>query len=195
MLTHRTFSIRRMLAINGTLAAVTGVALCGGAAYAAHGTGGDPTVRPAAASASTPRCHTGDVSADLRQLDPSAGNRHAVLTLKNTSSHTCHTRGHVGMELRASDGSALPTNAVWTGGGGSTLTVKPGASVYTRLDWTVVPSGGEPATGPCEPTPAKLAVTPPDEYTQRVLAWPYGPVCAQGTIDSGPLRAGTGPAY
>ena len=194
MRTHRTPRIHRILAINGALAAVTGAALSGGAAYA-HDTGGATMRLTAASVASTPRCHTTDVSAHLRRLNPSAGNRHAVLTLKNTSGHACHTRGHVGMELRASDGSALPTDAVWTGGGGSTLTVQPGASVYTRLDWGVVPSGGEPTTGQCEPNPAKLAVTPPDEYTQRVLTWPYGPVCAHGTIYSGALRAGTGPAY
>jgi hypothetical protein len=181
--------VRRGLAATGVLAAALAAA---GAATSANAA---TTTRSAGAAASTPRCHTADLAAHLRQLDPSAGNRHAVLTLENTSGRTCHTRGHAGMQLRASTGTALPTKAVWVGGGGSTVTIKPGHRAYTRLDWGVVPSGGEPVTGRCEPTPARLAVTPPDERTQRTVTWPYGPVCGHGAIDSQPLRAGSGPAY
>jgi hypothetical protein len=184
--------VRRGLAATGVLA----TALAGaGIATAANASTSAGVPRSAGAAASAPRCQTADLAAHLRQLNPSAGNRHAVLSLENTSGRTCHTRGHIGMRLRDSTGKALPTKAVWVGGGGSTVTIKPGHRAYTRLDWGVVPSGNEPVTGRCEPTPARLAVTPPDERTQRTLTWSNGPVCGHGAIDSQPLRAGSGPAY
>ena len=60
------------------------------------------------------------------------------------------------------------------------------------LHWTVVQAADETAT-PCEPVAASVRVTPPDETTQLVLAWAYGPVCQHGRIDAGPLAPGTGP--
>jgi len=183
----------RGLAATGVLGFT--IAGLGVVAYAAPAAGQSTAARHPAAARPSPRCHTGDLTAGLRALDPSAGGRHAVLTLRNDSGHACRVGGHAGLQLYADDGAEVPTNAVWAGGRGEHFTLIPGASAFTRLDWGVVPAGDEPTTGTCEPGAARLAVTPPDEYTQRTTAWPYGPVCAHGTITTGPLAPGIGPVY
>lgn len=180
-----------------------GVALAGaGVLYAAPAVAGQ--ARPAPPTAhrtgrgpgwATPRCHTAELAVRLRTLNPGAGGRHAALTLRNVGYRACHVRGHVGMQLYDGNYGQVPTTAMWAGGYGHRVTLWPGDSAYTRLDWGVVPAGDEPVTGPCEPSPAWLAVTPPDQYTQRFITWPYGPVCEHGTITSGPLRPGIGPVY
>lgn len=194
----------RGLAATGAL----GAAIAGVVAYAVPATAAGAMAGPSAATrpaahrpavqpgdSATPRCRTGDLSVRLRALDPSAGGRHAALTLRNVGHRACHVRGHVGLQLYAGDGSQVPTTAYWAGGRGDRVTLIPGASAFTRLDWGVIPAGDEPVTGPCEPSAAWLSVTPPDQFTQRSVAWPYGPVCEHGAITSGPLSPGIGPVY
>jgi hypothetical protein len=55
----------------------------------------------------------------------------------------------------------------------------------------VVPAGTESQTGPCEPTPTHLLITPPDETQPIAVPWPYGPVCQRGRIDQTDVEAHT----
>jgi len=71
--------------------------------------------------------------------------------------------------------------------------LRSGASAYSRLHWGVVAAGTESQTGPCEPTPAYLLVTPPDETQPITVAWSYGMVCQHGRIDQTAYAAGTAP--
>jgi hypothetical protein len=179
------------------------------AALAACSSGAPPTsqasptqsaaaTQPAGATpggdAGTPRCHTGDLSAAVRGLDPGAGQRHAVLVLTNRSGHACGAYGYVGMQLVDGAGAPVPTNIVRASPPSpAALTLAPGASAYTVLHWTVVSGPGDSQTGPCEPAPAAARVTPPDETSQVSVPWTLGFVCLQGRIDLGALAPGTGP--
>jgi hypothetical protein len=98
------------------------------------------------------------------------------------------------MLLLGPDHQPLPTNVVRNPPPPQPLVLAPGAIVHTVLHWTVVNSPGDSAPQ-CQPQPAFLDITPPDETTQLVLGWSGEPVCAQGRIDIEPLSQGPGPAF
>lgn len=144
---------------------------------------------PASApAASTPRCHTADVSAKVGAVDAGAGQRNATLTLTNRSGHTCRTAGYVGLQLATAAGGKIPTSTKRTGGSAPTVTLRPGAKAVATLAWTVVATGSEPTNGPCERSATDLLVIPPDETTQTTTAWTQGPVCNRGQFTIGALR-------
>jgi hypothetical protein len=102
--------------------------------------------------------------------------------------------GFPGLQLLDSSRQALPTNVVRDHQQPpQTVQLAPGAAAFTTLHWGLVAGNGEPQTTQCEPTPASLEVTPPDETTQLVIGWGYGPVCQKGRIDVPALAPGTGP--
>jgi hypothetical protein len=147
---------------------------------------------PAGAGAHrTDRCHTSNLSATLVEGSPGAGQRYAQIVLTNRSSATCTVYGYGGMLLLDAHKHALPTNVHRDP---STpprkVTLAPGGKAHSQLHWTVIPGPGEPTTGPCEPTPAYLQVTPPDERARLTTTWSFGPVCQHGRIDQGAYRAG-----
>ncbi|MBW8487102.1 DUF4232 domain-containing protein [Actinomadura parmotrematis] len=150
-----------------------------------------PTAGGTAAGGTTPRCSTADLRMALEPAGAAAGSRYAYLVLTNRSGSACRVYGYVGMQLYGPDGR-LPTDVRRAEPSPSPLVLKPNGSAYARLQWTVVASGGESATGPCEPTPERLEVTPPDERTRLSGTWSQGMVCAHGRIRVTPLAPGRG---
>jgi hypothetical protein len=159
----------------------------GGAASPA----GSPT---AAATQAPTRCHTADLAGSLRPGSPGAGQRYAVLVLTNLSSQTCWVYGYVGMQLFDGAGHPLPTNVIRDPATPATITLQPGDTAFALLHWGAINGVGDSPTAQCQPDPASVQVTPPDETTQLVIPWSYGMVCQQGRIDIPPLAAGTGPS-
>jgi hypothetical protein len=158
----------------------------------APGASAVPTAGPASSSA-VPRCHTGDLALALGPVSPGAGQRYVTAVLTNRSSHACWTYGYIGMRLVDGTGRPVPTELVrQPSPAPAMVSLAPGGTVYAVLHWTVVQAVDETAT-PCEPVAASVQVTPPDETTQLVVGWAYGPVCQHGRIDVGALAPGTGP--
>lgn len=157
---------------------------------------GGPTGPTGSADPSGPgRCGTGMLAARLRMAGPAAGSRYAVLVLTNQSVVSCRVHGYAGMLLLAASGAALPTNVIrLRPGPPAVVPLRPGQSAWAMVHWSVVPDSGEPQHGPCQPTPGRAWVTPPDERTQLTVAWDFGPVCQHGTIRLDPFAAGTGPS-
>lgn len=135
------------------------------------------------------RCHTSELAATVTMRDSAAGHRHAWLVLANRSGTTCTVYGYGGMQLYRSNGAPVPTRMVRDPAvPPRLLTLAPDTSVRASLSWTVVPTGGEPATRACEPTATTAHVTPPDETSYDSIPWRFGEVCNRGTIDEGAFR-------
>ncbi|MCI2423803.1 DUF4232 domain-containing protein [Saccharopolyspora sp. K220] len=130
------------------------------------------------------RCHTSMLSGSLAQPDAGAGQRYAELVLRNSSSETCTLYGYGGMQLIDQSGRPLPTDMTRVPNPGPTLiTLAPGETASATLHWTAVPHEGEPEDAPCQPTPARAEVIPPDETDPLSITWTSGPVCGFGSID------------
>jgi hypothetical protein len=154
-----------------------------------------PTLSPTAAATQSPaRCHTSELAGSLRPGSPGAGQRYAVLVLTNLSSRTCWVYGYVGMQLQDGAGHPLPTNVIRAPATPATISLQPGDTAFALLHWSAVNGPGDSPSAQCQPDPASVQVTPPDETTQLVIPWSYGMVCQQGRIDIPPLAAGTGPS-
>jgi hypothetical protein len=93
-------------------------------------------------------------------------------------------KGYGGVGLYDSAGRALPTRQVRVPAPAPRLvTLRPGESATSQLQWSAVPGAGESQTGDCQPAAATLRVIPPDETEPLSLPWPAGPVCVAGTIE------------
>ncbi|HEU5475416.1 MAG TPA: DUF4232 domain-containing protein [Actinophytocola sp.] len=157
----------------------------------AAGSGTTTTTAGPPATASTapslgdvPRCETGWLTGSVRPLEPAAGNRYAQLVLTNTGGPLCAMYGYGGLQLVDAQGTPNPTDLVRTPDPGPTLvSLKPGEAAVKKLHWTVVPSGDEPTTGPCQPPSAGAKVIPPDETTALSVNYDFGSVCAGGKIE------------
>jgi hypothetical protein len=145
----------------------------------------------------TARCHTADLAVSLRQLSGAMGQVYAALDLTNLSGHTCEVYGYVGMLLMKGDFHALPTNVVREADPRpQVVTLAPGKTAFTQLHWTHFPDApDEQHPGNCQPEPALVQITPPDETTQLVTGWSMGPVCGDGRISTGALAPGAGPVF
>ncbi|NHD18179.1 MULTISPECIES: DUF4232 domain-containing protein [unclassified Actinopolyspora] len=129
------------------------------------------------------RCHTGSLDGSLKRGHPGAGQRYAELTVRNTGDSTCTLYGYPGLELLDESGSPLPTDVSRTADPGpSTLRLAPDETSSAQLHWGVVPTGTDPAGSSCEPVPAGVRVTPPDETDSFRLDWNLGRVCG-GDVD------------
>jgi hypothetical protein len=199
---------RLPLATAASLALALAAAGCGG--HAVNPTASAPTsiVPPAATTpaATTPatttpatrpagpgRCHTADLTARLRDLDSAAGSRYEALALTNRSTRTCGVYGYGGVQLLDAARRPLPTHQVRDRLAPPHLVLlRPGASAYSRLHWSVVPADTESVTGPCEPTPTYLLITPPDETQPITVAW-SAEVCSHGRIAQTAYAPGTAP--
>lgn len=148
--------------------------------------GRESTERPSTSTGQPPpvsRCHTGMLDGALKRGSPGAGQRYAELTLRNTGDSTCTLYGYPGLELLDESGSTLPTDVSRTADPGpDTLRLAPDETSSAQLHWSVVPSGTDPAGSSCEPVPAGVTITPPDETDSFRLDWNHGRVCG-GDID------------
>jgi Domain of unknown function (DUF4232) len=163
---------------------------------------GPPTPAPTLVTAAptTPagpgRCRTADLTAGLHDLDPGAGQRYEVLVFTNRSTSSYRVYGYGGIQLLDAARHPLPTRQIRSRYAPPRLvTLRPGASAYSMLHWTVVPDDAEGLTWPCEPEPSYLLVTPPDETQPITVVWSAGSVCQHGSIGQTAYVAGTGPTY
>lgn len=138
----------------------------------------------ASSSSSTQRCHSGGLVGRLATEDSSTGHRHALLELRNISGSTCTVYGYGGVQLIDDVGQNLPTHQVRVASPAPTpVTVPAGGTATSQLTWAEIPGDGDATSGPCQPTPATLAVIPPDETQPLSIPWTLGPVCQGGTLD------------
>jgi hypothetical protein len=134
------------------------------------------------------RCHTSELAAALTPASPGAGQRYALLSLRNRSPHTCRIFGFAGLLLLDSHRRALPTNVVRDlSHAPRAVVLAPGSRTRTLLHWGVIPDASEPQTGACERQPSWVEVTPPDERTHLLIRWRLGVVCEQGRLDATPF--------
>lgn len=145
-------------------------------------------------AAGPPTCATSQLAATISEPDAGAGQRNAYLTFTNNGSSPCTMIGYVGLQLLDAQGDDVPTDVVRDPGPKDLVTIAPGAQAYTTLHWGAIASGNEPDDGPCEPNPAQIEITSPNETTSLVQPWTNGPVCGQGEIDTVPVVAGAPPA-
>ncbi|MBA8826778.1 hypothetical protein FHX42_004157 [Saccharopolyspora lacisalsi] len=130
------------------------------------------------------RCHTSMLEGGLQQGSPGAGQRHARLSLRNTSGQDCTIYGYSGLRLIGQQGEPLPTEVNRTPGQGpEVVRLAPGEAATATLHWSVVPTGDTPSTGPCGYQPSQLMVTPPDETSSLTVDWNGGRICGGGAID------------
>lgn len=135
------------------------------------------------------RCHTGQLSASVQAPDAGAGQRYAELVLRNNGPQPCTVYGYGGMQLIAANGAPVPTDLEREPNPRPSLVhLAPGATTRAKLHWTVVPTGDEPTNGPCEPEPASVRVTPPDEKAAQTVPWEHGPICDHGRIQGSAYR-------
>ena len=116
---------------------------------------------------------------------PGAGRAAATVSLTNLGSAPCTLVGYGGVSLRRSDDGPVPSSQVRAATPApSSVTLAPGLGVRSTLSWSTVadPAVGEPADGPCEPTPTTLQVIPPNQVPQLAVPWTAGPVCGQGAL-------------
>jgi hypothetical protein len=178
---------------SGSAGSTDGVAAAG---TSSAGTPAGSTSRAASSSspaatttARTDRCHTSELTGSLTAQSAGAGQRYATLVLRNTGGEACTVHGFGGIGLAASDGSALPTRQVRSGGPAATVLLAPGGSVRSTLHWSAVNGPGDSSTGPCQPSPATLRVIPPDETDALPVPWTLGPVCSAGAIEQRPYTS------
>ncbi len=141
------------------------------------------------AQARPPRCRAADLAVRIGHTHAGAGQRWASLHVRNRTHSTCRTYGYVGLRLLDGQGNNLPTDVVRTRHDARRdVQLQPQDDAYTDVHWGAVAGSGEPESGACELTPAKLQVTPPDGTHQLVTAWRDGPVCEQGRLEIEPLH-------
>lgn len=146
-------------------------------------------VAPGPAQAQAARCRAADLAVRIGHTHAGAGQRWASLHVRNRTHSTCRTYGYVGLRLLDGRGNKLPTDVVRTRHDARReVELQPQDDAYTIVHWGAVAGAGESENGACEPTPARLEVTPPDGTRQLVTAWRDGPVCEQGRLEIEPLH-------
>ncbi|SDD35878.1 DUF4232 domain-containing protein [Actinokineospora iranica] len=193
----------RLVAATGTLLALAacGQAPSGPDTTGRAATGGATTVptSPAAvpeqpedvaAPGGTTRCTASMLRGEIGEVGAAAGNRYATLTVVNGGEQPCTLYGYGALRLIGPGGEPLPTDAVRVPDPAPELVVlAPGAAAEKDLHWGVVPGPGEPVTGPCQATPERLEVIPPDGTEPVPVAWSFGPVCGHGRIEGSAYHA------
>jgi len=166
---------------------------------------GPPTPTPTDRTAGAPvppttptgpdRCHTADLTAGLHNLDAAAGSRYATVVLTNRTRSTCRIYGYGGVQLLDAARHPLPTHQIRDPGTPPRpVLLRPGGSASSGLHWSPLPDGTESQTGPCQPTPTYLLITPPDETQPITVPWSSSePACSHGRIGQTAYVAGTTP--
>ena len=131
------------------------------------------------------RCTAALLSGSVDSMDADAGSRYVTLVVRNTSKQTCTLKGFGGLEMLSATKQPISTNAERNLAPAPTLvTLAPGASAGKYLRWSVVATGDEPTTGPCQPQSSSINVTPPDETEAFEVDYELGPVCSNGRIET-----------
>lgn len=198
---HNMFS-RPVIAVATGCAALMLAAGCGSDGDDASVTTGGKNGRSAPASAKpsatahgdpdhgASACGTAALRARLTLNGAAAGNRFATLVLTNTGAAPCRTYGYAGLRLTGGGDPPTKTKRSTETGKPERVTLKPGKSAWSRLQWGTVPGAGDHQNGDCQPTATGLWVTPPDQRAHLAVNWSYGPVCERGTVNVNPLRPG-----
>jgi Protein of unknown function (DUF4232) len=183
---------RRSRARVGWALGVSVLAACAGSSGRSASTTTTASVARSSTSgpaAPRPACQTGQLQVSLVGPDAGAGQRYVTLVLTNAGG-TCQTVGYVGLQLLGPGGVAIPTDVARVAGPVASVTLPPGGQASTPLHWAGIPLSDEAQTGPCEPMPAQVEVTPPNQTQFLTAAWSFDPVCGHGHIDVQPLVAG-----
>jgi len=128
------------------------------------------------------RCHTPDLHVYLVGTRGAAGTLAGDIAFRNRSAHTCFVFGHPGLGLEDSHHRLLRSRVTW----GSTVArhdpgphrvvLGPGHAAYANLSWSDVQVRNERCA-----QPRWLEVTPPDEFTHRLVPF-RAPVCNHGHL-------------
>jgi len=136
------------------------------------------------------RCRTAQLLVSFGTVGAAAGSRYVRLVLTNQGA-PCRTRGYVGLQLLGPSGQLVPTDVVRDlSVPAAAVIVGTGAQTSALLHWGAIPGGNEPQSGPCEPEPQRVEVTPPNDFHFTIAPWTLGPVCERGRIDTRPQEAG-----
>lgn len=137
------------------------------------------------------KCTAAMLSGSIQQSDAGAGQRYANLVVTNKATKACTLFGYGGLQLVDANGNPTPTNLTRVPNPGPTLvTLPPGGTASKKLHWGVVPAGGEPVEGPCQPPSAGATVIPPDDTQPFKVTFDFGSVCAKGTIEGSAYHKG-----
>ncbi|ANZ36536.1 peptidase C14, caspase catalytic subunit P20 [Lentzea guizhouensis] len=129
------------------------------------------------------RCNASVLKGAVEPTDAGAGNRYGKFVVTNTGSAQCTLSGYSGFQLENGAG-AVPTKLErMADPGPKPVNLAPGAKAAANLHWGVIPAGGEPVDGPCQPEPSKAAAIPPNETAPISVPWTLGPVCSGGRIE------------
>jgi hypothetical protein len=135
------------------------------------------------------------LAAELTPPDAGAGQRYSKLIFTNNGSAECSMIGYPGFQLFGAGNAALPTHVLRNTQRASLLvTLAPGGGhAYSVIHWGVIASApGDSETDPCQPDPAQIQITPPNETHSLFQPWSFGPVCGEGTLGVDPMMPGVG---
>jgi hypothetical protein len=149
---------------------------------------------PATAAPLGATCTTGQLAATFSAIPGSAGagNITYALRLRNVAKVPCSVSGLPQFTLLDAKGHKLPSSQdpLFRGAGAAVLvTLAPGASAWASARFSPDVAGpGEPTTGPCEPTAARVRVIAgPGGATATGPVQPPTPVCVSGHLTVGLL--------
>lgn len=144
-----------------------------------------PTGGDAAPPGSETSCTADLLTGSVETMEAPAGHRSVILVVTNKSDRTCTLKGFGGLQLLTATKEEIPTNAERNLDPVPTLIrVSPGGEVGKLLHWTVVATGDEPTTGPCQPVASGINVLPPDETKPFEVDYEFGSVCDHGKIET-----------
>lgn len=146
-----------------------------------------PAAAPAASARAPPRCTVSHLLGELTRPQAGAGQRSVTLVLTNATRRTCSLGGYPGGLLLGARNHPLPTNVVRKPASPRTIVLAPGKSATSTLQWGAIAGTGDRQTGRCQPTPARIEITPPNATGHLVLPWRLGPVCERGRIVVTPM--------
>lgn len=142
------------------------------------------TTQPGTPGTGFARCHTSQLAAAFTGLNAAmGGQRGMTLILTNRSSRTCYVYGYEGLGFLGSGLNPLPTHLTRDNVPYTRVTLRPGGNAQAMVTWRVYPD----ASAPLE-YPQRVEITPPDEYTHLIGAWPAEPVRG-GDVSTLPLSA------
>jgi len=123
------------------------------------------------------RCHTADLDLVLGPVDGAAGHRNGLVELVNASGRRCVIQGFGGLAFLDAGRHALPIGITRDGPAPvPSLLAGRDAAASKPIQWTVLPTGPDANPASC-PTPAYVAVIPPDETVALSVRWRFGVVC------------------